>query len=168
MVKCALSARKSSRSRFTAPQRRHSTRRTSSSRTIRNPALGRSRTCRTRRSYHPVWARPQQSQIVFLSAGRGARSAHSDHRIHRVRSLSLENLRTNIHPTVAAVSCSIVPSLIIAGTPAGVPSLGQHLQHASAVLTPQSHPLDCLKTHLTRGKRTCRSTCIRQPILRGL
>jgi hypothetical protein len=40
-------------SRFTAPQRRLATRRTSSSRTIRNPPQGKSRTCRTRRSYHP-------------------------------------------------------------------------------------------------------------------
>jgi hypothetical protein len=49
------SARKSSRSSFTAPRRRHARRRTASSRTIRNPALGRSRTCRIRRSYHPVY-----------------------------------------------------------------------------------------------------------------
>jgi hypothetical protein len=102
-----LSARKSSRSRFTVPQRRHATRRTSSSRTIRNPALDRSRTCRTRRSYQPFRTRPQQPQTVFLSAGRGARSAHPDHRTRRARSLSLESLRTNTHPTDAAVASLI-------------------------------------------------------------
>src|SRR5271163_4374498 len=60
-------------------------RRTSNSRTIRNPALDRSRTRRSRRSYQPIWTRPQQLQIVFLSADRARRSAHLDHRIRHER-----------------------------------------------------------------------------------
>jgi len=141
-----LSARKSSPSRFTAPQRRHATRRTSNSRTIRNPALDRSRTCRTRRSYQPVWTRPQQSQTVFLSADRGARSAHPAHRIHHVRSLSLESPRTNIHPAAAAVASPIRPSLSVPKSRVP-PSLRKPLSTSiSAAMIPQNHPLDSLKT----------------------
>src|SRR5271154_3859132 len=70
LVKWGLSARNSSRSRFTEAQAPHSMRRTSNSRTIRNPALDRSRTRRSRQSYQPIWTRPQQLQIVFLSADR--------------------------------------------------------------------------------------------------
>src|SRR5258706_5728807 len=146
LVKCGLSARKSNPSRFTVPQRRQATRRTSNSRTIRNPALDRSRTCRARRSYQPVWTRPQQSQTVFLSADRGARSAHSDHRIHHVRSPSLESLRTNIHPTDAAVASQIRPSLSVPKS-SGPPSLRKPLSTSLfAAMIPQNHPLDSLKT----------------------
>ena len=60
-----LSARNSSRSRFTLPQRRHATRRTSNSRNIRVSPHDRSRTRRTVRSYQPIWMRPQQPQAVF-------------------------------------------------------------------------------------------------------
>jgi len=128
--------------------RRHATRRTSNSRTIRNPALDRSRTCRTRRSYQPVWTRPQQSQTVFLSADRGARSAHSDHRIHRVPSLSLGSLRMNIHPSAAAVASPIRPSLSVPKS-SGRPSLRKPLSTGlSAAMVPQNHPLDSLKTQI--------------------
>ncbi len=121
-------------------------RRTSNSRIIRKPALDRSRTCRTRRSYQPVWTRPQQPQTVFLSADRGARSPHPDHRIHHVRSLSLESLRTNIHPTAAAVASSIRPSLSVPKS-SSPPSLRKPLSTSiSAAMIPQNHPLDSLKT----------------------
>src|SRR6266849_6924580 len=147
LVKCGLSARKSSCSRFTVPQWRHTTRRTSSSRTIRNPALDRSRTCRTRRSYQPSRTRAQQPQTVFLSADQAARSAHSDHRIHHVRSLSLESPRTNIHPTDAAVASPIRPSLSVPKS-SDPPSLRKPLSTSfSAAMIPQNHPLDSLKTH---------------------
>lgn len=59
---------KSSRSRFTCPQLLHSTRRTSISRKMRASPHDRSRTRRVRRSYQPECTRPQQLQIVFLSA----------------------------------------------------------------------------------------------------
>ena len=58
---------KSSRSRFTLPQRRYSTRRTSNSRNIRVSPQDRSRIRRTLRSYQPICTRPQHPQAVFLS-----------------------------------------------------------------------------------------------------
>jgi hypothetical protein len=81
-----------------------------------------------------------------LSAGRGARSAHSDHRIHRVRSLSLENPRTNIHPTDAAVASPIRPSLSVPKSSG--PQILRKPQSTSfsAAMIPQNHPLDFLKT----------------------
>src|SRR5205085_11196057 len=94
----------------------------------------------------PAWIRPQQPQTVFLSAGRGARSAHSDHRIHRVPSLSLESLRTNIHPTAAAVASPIRPSFSVPKS-SDRPSLRKPLSTGvSAAMIPQNHPLDSLKT----------------------
>ncbi len=93
------------------------------------------------RSYQTVWIRPQQSQIVFLSAGRGARSGHSDHRIHHVRSLSRENLRTNIHPTDAAVAPPIRPPLSEPKS-SGPQSLRRPL--STGFPPPQNHPLETL------------------------
>src|SRR5712671_2859011 len=62
-----ITARKSSCSRFTLPQRRQSMRRTSSSSNIRLSPHDRSRTCRILPSYQPIWTWPQHPQAVFLS-----------------------------------------------------------------------------------------------------
>ena len=121
-------------------------RRTSSSRTIRNPALDRSRTCRTRRSYQPSRTRAQQPQTVFLSADQAARSAHPDHQTRRARSHPLETLRTNTHPTDAAAASPIWPCLSMPKS-SRPPSQRRPLSTStSAAMIPQNHPLDFLKT----------------------
>ena len=75
-----MSARKSSRSRFTVPQLLHWTRRTSNSRYTRRSPQDRSRTRRVRRSYQPLCTRPQQPHAVFLSAAQDRQRKPSGHR----------------------------------------------------------------------------------------
>src|SRR6266849_2815351 len=148
LVKCGLSARKSSYSRFTVPRWRHTTRRTSSSRTIRNPALDRSRTCRTRRSYQPSRTRAQQPQTVFLSADQAARSAHPDHQTRRARSQPARK-PANEYPSDRRRRCfaDLAISQHAKIEPASNPrkSLSTSI---SAAMIPQNHPLDSLKTQL--------------------
>jgi hypothetical protein len=56
----------SRRSRFTLPHCRHRTRRTSNSKNIRKPPVGRSLARRSLRSYHPECSLPHLPQVVFF------------------------------------------------------------------------------------------------------
>ena len=110
--------------------------------------LGRSRTNRTPPPpvVPPRLDTPTTIANRFLSADRGVRRAHLDHRRHRVPSLSLEIRRMSIHPTAAAVASLIWPWLIVPKS-SDSQRIGNPLcTGISPAMPPQNDPLHSVKS----------------------
>ena len=102
-------------------------------------------------AYQPFWASPQHPHTVFLSADQGAGSVHPERRKPRARSRAPENLRTNTHPTDAAVASPVWPCLSMPKSSPPQSSRKPLSTSTSAAMIPQNHPLDSLKTRFSDG-----------------